>query len=465
MQRILAIAFLTVKAAFRYRLVVVLAVLLLGAVVVLPLIIKHDGSARGFTQILLTYTLSIITGLLGFSTLWLACGTLANDVEDCQMQMVAVKPIARWQIWLGKWLGILMVDAMLLGLSAGAVFGMMKWRAQKLPAAQQAILTNEVLVSRGSLKEPKPDIEADVERIFQERLSKSAVSSLDRQILRKQTEEQVKWQYQLVPPGMARPWHIDLGLRKNSLRDQPLFLRIKFHTPESALNPDAAKASVTFLGDWWIGPPESPQVMNKRMSMAAETFHEFPIPPNLFDEQGILTIEFRNYNDTALLFSLDDGLEVLYREAGFGLNFFRGIVIIFFWLSLLAALGLAAASFLSFPVAAFFALGVLIVGLSSSTLSTVVQEGAIFGANHEGGKTEPTLLDHLIVPIFGLLLKVVNLVQGFSPIDSLSLGRSITWGQLGSAFSQICLLMGGIFSVIGITVFTRRELATAQSQP
>jgi hypothetical protein len=36
MQRLLAIAFLTLKAAFRYRLVVVLAVLLLGSVVALP---------------------------------------------------------------------------------------------------------------------------------------------------------------------------------------------------------------------------------------------------------------------------------------------------------------------------------------------------------------------------------------------------------------------------------------------
>src|SRR5690348_16004757 len=121
MQRLWAISWLTIKAAFRYRLVLTLGVILLGSVVVLPLIIKDDGTARGFTQILLTYTLSLITGLLGFATLWLACGTLARDVEECQIQMVAVKPIARWQIWLGKWLGILAVDAILLLLSAGAV--------------------------------------------------------------------------------------------------------------------------------------------------------------------------------------------------------------------------------------------------------------------------------------------------------------------------------------------------------
>ena len=60
-----------------------------------------------------------MSGLLGLSTLWLACGTLARDIEECQMQVVAVKPIARWQIWLGKWLGIMSLNAALLGL-AGA---------------------------------------------------------------------------------------------------------------------------------------------------------------------------------------------------------------------------------------------------------------------------------------------------------------------------------------------------------
>src|SRR5919198_4617479 len=121
MKRQLAVAKLTLKAAFRFRLVQILIVLLLGAVVGLPGIIKHDGTAQGFTQILLTYTLGAITTLLGFATLWLACGTLARDVEECQMQMVAVKPIARWEIWVGKWTGIMFLNLLLLAVAGGAV--------------------------------------------------------------------------------------------------------------------------------------------------------------------------------------------------------------------------------------------------------------------------------------------------------------------------------------------------------
>jgi hypothetical protein len=70
----------------------------------------------------------------------------------------------------------------------------------------------------------------------------------------------------------------------------------------------------------------------------------------------------------------------------------------------------------------------------------------------------------VIVPVFRVALKIINFARDFSPIDSLSSGRSITWGQLGLAFVQIVLLLGGVFAVFGIFVFNRRELATAQSQ-
>src|SRR6267142_7065316 len=156
MQRLFAIAKLTWKAAFRFRLFWVMAGLLLICVIGLPLLIKDDGTARGFTQILLTYTLSTITGLLGLSTLWLACGTLARDIEECQMQVVAVKPIARCQIWLGKWLGLLILNAALLAVSGASVFCLLVWRATRLPVEEQKVLHNEVLVSRGSAKESDP---------------------------------------------------------------------------------------------------------------------------------------------------------------------------------------------------------------------------------------------------------------------------------------------------------------------
>src|SRR4026207_1942008 len=122
MQRRLAIAFLTWKAAFRFRLFWVLAALLLMSVVLLPLVIKDDGTARGFSQILLTYTLSVVTALLGLPTLWPSCGPLRPDLEENQMQVVCVKPVGRWQVWLGKWLGLFTLDAVLLAVAGTCIF-------------------------------------------------------------------------------------------------------------------------------------------------------------------------------------------------------------------------------------------------------------------------------------------------------------------------------------------------------
>jgi hypothetical protein len=459
MQRVLAITWLTWKAAFRFRLFLVIAVLLLAAVVGLPLLIQDDGTARGFTQILLTYTLSAITGLLGLSTLWLACGTLARDIEECQIQVVATKPIARWQIWLGKWLGIVSLNAALLALSGGCVYGLLEWRASKLPAGVQKELREQVLVARGSAKEKSHDAEIDAEaaQVLQERLKSSPVTTVDLPEVQRQIREQVKAEWQVVPPDYQHEWQINLGFAKNYLRDKPLQLRVKFNAAQKS-------ASGTYLALWQVGVPETAKLWRTEtpMSLAPETIHEFQIPPNLFDTNGVLTILFVNPNETSLLFPLEDGMEVLYPEGGFALNFARGLGIIFCWMALLAALGLAAASFLSFHVATFFSLAMLVVGLSSGTLSDAVESGSVGAGNEETGAAGHSGADVVLIPMFKGMLAVIRLVENFSPIDSLSSGRAITWGELGLAFGQIVLLLGGIIALAGIVLFWRRELATAQ---
>ena len=123
---------LTWKAAFRFRFFWVMAILLLFSVVGLPMMIKGDGTAEGLTQILITYTLSTIFFILGTGTLWLSAGTMARDIEDSQMQMIATKPIARWQIWMGKWIGIMALNVTLLVMVGVAVFGVVEYRAYRL---------------------------------------------------------------------------------------------------------------------------------------------------------------------------------------------------------------------------------------------------------------------------------------------------------------------------------------------
>jgi hypothetical protein len=460
LQSIAAIAGLTWRSAIRFRLFWAMMGLLLLCVTVLPLMLKDDGTARGFIQIMLTYTLSIITALLGFSTLWTACGTLAKDIEDCQMQMVVTKPVARWQIWVGKWIGLVSLNAVLLGMAGISIYAMLTYRYSQLPPVLQEELRSEVFVARAALKEKPQDIRADVERITAERIEgmggDRTVAPVDREEVRKQVQAKLVAEQTVVPPGYQRVWKIDVGTLSVASLQEQMQIRLKFQvarTNESGL----------YQGVLQVGPPETDKLKTTSATFAPGTFHEIPIPRNLVDDNGILTITFINPNDVGLMFPLDEGMEVLYRDGGFQVNFLRGLLIIFCWLALFAAVGLAAGSFLSFPVASLVAVAVFIVGMSSSTLQGVVDEGTFLGSDHDSGKPLNPALDFVMVPVFRLMLTVVNFSQGFSPVDSLSTGRSITWISVGRAFVQVVVFSGGCFALFGIWRFNRRELAASQA--
>jgi ABC-type transport system involved in multi-copper enzyme maturation permease subunit len=455
MKRILAIAGLTWKSAFRYRLFWILAALLAGAVVGLPLLLKDDGTAKGLVQILLTYTLSAVAALLAMATLWLSCGTLARDVEECQMQIVTVKPISRWQVWLGKWLGILGLNAMLLALAGAAIFILLQWRAGRLPPGEQKVLRDEIFVARASLKEPVRDLSLQIERVFQEQIKRIHPDESQLPELRRQVTEQVKAASTDVLPGYMRRWIIDMHTLPERTRNEAFQVRVKFHTADP-------NTEATFDTYWRVGPPNSPRAVKIVQVLPPDSFQEFQVLAGLLDENGRLSIDFYNPNDTSLMFPMEDGFELLYYENSFGVNFIRGLMILLCWLALLAAIGLAAASQLSFPVAAFVSMSILLMGLSSGTLQTVVEQGTVGGYDAASGGYSHSLLDFVFVPVFRGALKIIQLVEGFSPIDFLSTGRSITWTMLGLAVAQIVLLLGGIFCAVGILLFSRRELATAQ---
>jgi ABC-type transport system involved in multi-copper enzyme maturation permease subunit len=453
--RITAMAMVTMQATVRFRLFPALLVMLMLSVIVLPLVIKDDGTARGLTQILLTYTLGLTVAIMGFSTLWLACGVLARDIEDCTIQTLAVKPIARWEIWIGKWLGIMALNAILLLYTGCFIYGSVQYRASKLPKEQKEILAQSILVGRGSIKRPVPDIKPEVEAMLAERMKDPSIAGMGQAFVRKQVEEIVKRQTEYVPPLRGVRWEFDFGALKGMMKDRDMQLRVMFH-----------KGVLTQIGTFpimlQVGPPESPKLERIEQVLTDENYAEIPIVHNLLDDKGILNVEFYNMSPVPLLLPMDEGIEVLYYETGFGVNFARGIFIVYLWLGLLAALGLAAASYMSFPVAAFFSLAMLVLSLSSGIMETVVKDGTITGVNHETGQSVGSLLDLIIIPMFQIMLKIVNMITEFSPVDNLSSGRSVSWGQCLRAIGQIGFLVTGLLGLVGIGLFYRRELASVQ---
>ena len=106
---------------------------------------------------------------------------------------------------------------------------------------------------------------------------------------------------------------------------------------------------------------------------------------------------------------------------------------------------------------------ILFISLSTGSFQEALSENSFLGRDYSGdygSKSEN--LDRVMLPFFRFALGTINLVKDFSPVDSLSSGRSITWSDTGRAVFQVVIFTGGIIAAIGVVIFNRRELGSIQ---
>ena len=607
-----AVVQLTWQATMRYRVFWVVVGMLVLNVLLLPLVLKGDGSAKGMVNILLTYTLAMVFLLLGATTVWLACGTLAGDVAGCQMQLIASKPIPRWQIWLGKWMGIMSFNAALLFLAGASIYGMVYYRVdnfadrrlaelrmkpgdevekmsqvsynfrgyprwlvrpwtQKRVRAWTVKLEKDLGLGReGRAKElaemPVYDLYAafkkayeDFKRDHSSRMGPDWLVDELRKLLADKEMEQVKSQF-LAGRASVKP---NLTGAQKSLEDYSarIFLEdVKRRMPgnyfaekqnleyadvdefrgqvtdalrhhlgqlqkgdaewdptKSGFPPDGnlwwkdiydlAKVHMEAVGgddkaEWVFhlsGASELPEdepitlrfklegfvdVADKARREAAQiaiqdhlypatvqfgdtiidemltirTFHDYFVYPSDFKNDQLKVI-FHNRGRYALSIPFwKGGLELLYQESSFGINFLRSMAVVFCWLGILGAMGLAMASFMEFPMAAFTCIGLLVISLCTGLMQEVVDDGGL-RQTYTLGKRNENIMDTFSIVAFKVLTSIISPLKDYSPITSLSEGRSITWGMLGKAYLVVWGLGGGVFMVFGMGVFSQRELA------
>lgn len=465
MQKILSIAILTVKGAVKQKLIIFLAIALVTSVILLPSLIKHDETATGYASIILGYTLTLVTMILGVVTIWLGCSAISKELEECQMQILVVKPVSKAEVWLGKLVGILSINFVLLGLSAAIICSVLLLKSGELSEDERSLLNEKILVARSGVSEDIPDLTPFIDERFKTIVEEQDLASENWDAVKTQIKADVEKEYQLVRPGAARIWELDFSLKKSKLADKPMFLRVKTQTPAFLLDDEDPNVYPTV---WHIGKGMAENASFRPIDLPVGVWHEFAILPNSIDEDGNLYIMMQNMSNSELLFPMEDSLEVLYREGGFVINYMRGIFILFCWLALVAMLALTASSFLSFSVAAFLCMTALIIFFSRDAIASTLDTNTILGIDYNDSKKGPyryyPVVDAIGLPFLEAIKFALDLIADFSPVDSLSNGRTVGWDQILRAFFQIIVLFGGLLSSIGILIFQRREIATAQGK-
>jgi len=457
MSQVWAVARNLVLEVWRIRSLVIFIFLTLGTCTVGMAVWLHYGSGLGDQKIqtYLSYSLSFTSNILALLTIFVSIGTITRDIKRKEIFTIATKPVTRGGYLAGKFLGMAMVNLLLLcfvGLTIYVSIFILTKTEPKTPD-EQARLQELILIARQSVAPPLPDVqeqaakesEAIIEQEIRELNMKdpSAIANM-RAMVRHEKANQLALKQRTVTPGGNITWHFS-GIQPLKTENSNIYIRYKMDVSPT---PD----SLAVTGLWSFGP--TPDVLHTGERFitrdAIRTVHEFPIPLRALSDQGDLYVAFQNPVENYpvnIIFPLPGRekvtIEALYVVSGFTDNFIRSLAAIFLKLLFLGLIGLAVGCWLSFPVASLFVMVVFIVGLASNFIADA------FRWNLGLDKSAVSAILSFFLPRLG----------AYDPVPLLEKGHWVTNELLTTCLWLMIGVKGGILMFFGYLMFKFRELA------
>lgn len=475
-----------IDEAVRMKVVLVFIIALLLWVPFLPFLLDPKELLKYRVQFFLTWTLSGCSVLLGLMTVFLACGTICYEVGQQKIFLTLTKPVGRGQYLLGKWLGIALLN-LLLVVEVGIGVYVFSWMLRQQTAVDQAdrqAVEQQIFVARqAAVAQPPPEM--DLTGLVAKRLEElqaeysgddpQSVSSIKRRAV--QQVVVANW-YTIPPRGARRYVFTDLASAREMGRS--VQLRMK---PVSSVTPPDERVR---LAIWLNGRPYPTDADGRRhlpIVLADGVYHVVGIPATQIDGDGRLEVRIANVNlehmratfPSSVAFAPRTGLEVLYPVGWFGPNLFRALGLIWVRLLFLAMLGLMAGSFLDFPVACLLSLLVYVVAMAHGFLVESIHNYVSFPTHNLSwwhgllwvgqrflrlvGSGELWEAAKILIKLVGsCFVSVIPSFSGDNPVALVADGRVVSHDTVGRAV-KTGLTWTGYCAIIAWAAFRRRELA------
>jgi len=453
MGRIWAVARNTFVSSMRMKTAIVFMLLLIILLPILSMTSTGDGTAMGRVQSFISYGLGLVAFLLSVLTIIVSCYTLSSDIKHKQIYTVVTKPIRRFELIIGKVLGVIVLDVLLLFVFSSIIYALTLQMPHftKADEAELARLDNEFFTARASLKMnlDAQAIESRVRQAYDELKRTGQLSeSRSREEILSELRDAEKFSRHSAGPGGTVLWEFE-GVKPFDANES-IFIRFKFNASQTP--PDK-----NIYGVWYVGDYRQIKYGQSRMQTPIYTLprkdvvgmlHEFEVPADAVAGDGYLAAVFYNepMNETTVVFPVEDGFEVLYKAGSFGGNFLRAVLIIFSRLVFLAALGVSLSSWLGFPVAVLCSFTVFFTGVINGF---VVQSFNYLGQN------AAIFYKYVIKPLIWLLPKFD---ESFNVNRYIIDAKLIRYGFLALAVGALAI-KSLILLLAGFFIFAKREIA------
>lgn len=457
MSRLWAITRHTLAEALRLRVALVFVGILLLLLIGLPFSLRNEDSVSSAVQTFLSLSLGSVGFILSLLTIFLS-RSLSDEFVNRQILILMTKPIPRWQFIVGKTLGILIVNFVLLMASGLAIYATTRVLASWTPRDEldAAKLHGEILTARHAVKVKIPDFLNLATRIYDERREKGGyddvVERLDPPREKERLVRQLEAQWRTLPPADSRVFEF-VGVRCERRPDRTLQIRYK---PELYNYPP----DEVLRCQWFVGNPDKGTAtyrLPRRDIM--QRYHALSVPTDAVAEDQTLTAALVNVNpfegegqfNCFITFTSTDDVEVLFPVGTFGGNLLRQLALMMCKLCLLAAFAITMACVFSFPVACFVSLTFLamvsLVGFLNDSISFFDDEG-LYGA-----------FKSVVTVLYQVAFFVLPDFSKYDGIELLAEGRNITLIWVLTAFGKLVLLGTTALGLVACILFQGREVS------
>lgn len=472
-----------IDEAIRTRIAVVFVVGLLLAVPALPVTLDPGEFLQYRIQSFLTWSLALTAGLIGCMTIFLSVQSITRELKSKIIFLTMTKPVGAASYLAGKWLGIALLNAVLISVFGMGIYFFATSLAQEAETmspmnAQRIAVEERVMVARQA---NNPQLAGEVtwaslvdDKIEELRAENPAGYRTITTEARQSIEKDLRREWYRLGPRMIRTYMFaDLLPAKE--RDTMVQLRLSPRIGGETYD-DRVQLALRVNGR-----PIPTQRMSDR------TTHIVNIPTSLIDDEGRLFVQVGNppvavgnppqgmADQPTVSFDSDDGIQMLYRVDSFEMNLLRAMLMIWLTTLFLAAVGLTMGTYLSYAVACVFCLMVYIAAIGSTF---IYESMTYYSANPPPGTAWQTIIWYptqfvgligqgevfaamkIIIALIGRgFMLMVPDFAGYNPISKINDGLLISWMELGHAGFWVGLISTGIVGLIGYLIFRGKELA------